>query len=383
MDKKVSFVTTTINIPKFIEGYLNNARKYGHSTEELEFIVIGDLKSPSNTDEYCKKLQEEHGFNVEYLGPKDQLEWLDDRNLTELKQLLPFNSLQRRNIGFLRAYERGGDVIVSLDDDNYVGEKDVVKKFGSIGETQKVYEVSSSNNWFNCCSMLNFREEDEENIYPRGFPYSKRDKEVEYRFEEKKRYIAIRGGLWLEVPDVDVITHLERGKIKGVSLKNRYKNKPVSLSEGNYCPVNTQNTGFEASMLPLIYAIPMGDTVKGMTVSRFDDIWLGFFAEKILDSMDEVVAYGEPLSHHKRNFHNTKGELEYEAIGIRLNEIWIDLLKEIKITGETYLECYKELITKLRGKIKGSEIDYEIKSYFMKVLNSMEIWFNSCKKIMK
>jgi hypothetical protein len=51
---KVTIVTTTINIPVLLTKYAQNARQYGH--QELDFIVIGDRKSPPETGDFCKSV---------------------------------------------------------------------------------------------------------------------------------------------------------------------------------------------------------------------------------------------------------------------------------------------------------------------------------------
>lgn len=382
VQKKLSFITTTINKPTFIEGYLKNAEENGHLEENVEFLVVGDLKTPSAVPEYCKKLSQKYGYDVKYMGVEDQLDWSEKHGIEDLNRFIPFNSIQRRNLGYLKAYDEGADVIVSLDDDNLAQGEDIVGKFAKVGEKVEVNEADAPNNWYNCCSMMEYKEDEPREIYPRGFPYSKRDESQEYSFERKEKELAIRAGLWLDVPDVDVITHLERAP-RSTDLREKFDGKIVSLAEDNYCPVNTQNTGFDAKMLPLVFAIPMGDEVKGMEISRFDDIWLGYFAEKILHSMDKAVGFGEPLSDHDRNTHHLKSELEHEAIGIRLNEVVIDILEDIEITEKGYLAAYEELIENFEKELARKDVDYGFEAYLKKVLDGMRLWHDACSKVMR
>lgn len=380
VDEKLSFVTTTINNPTFLEGYIENAKRHGHDLANLTFLVVGDLKTPLSVQDYCEELSAEHGVEVRYLGVEDQIDWLDSHNLTDLKEYLPHNSIQRRNIGYLQACENGADIIVSLDDDNLARDHDIVGDFATVGEEQEVLEVTTPNNWYNSASMLEYENENSREIYHRGFPYSRRDEEQEYSFERASRNVMIRAGLWFDVPDIDVITHLERGP-RATELRSEFKNELVALGKNTYSPVNTQNTAFHTDLMPLIHTIPMGDTVEGMEISRFDDIWLGYFAEKILHSMDGTVAYGTPISTHDRNTHNLKEELEHEAIGIRLNETLVTALTNMdEVSGVTYYECYRDLISKLRSEVaKGTE--YSFHSYFEKMLDGMEVWADACEKV--
>jgi glycosyltransferase involved in cell wall biosynthesis len=380
--KDISVVTTTINQPTFLEEYIENARENDYPLDNLTLIVIGDLKTPLDVKAYCRTLASDYGVETIYMSIDEQLEWLESRDLAALREYLPYHSIQRRNIGYLYAYEHGADVIVSLDDDNLAGDSDIFSAFSQVGEKTDVLEVTSSNSWYNSASMLNYEREASDDIYHRGFPYSKRSDEVEYEFEETTREIAVRAGLWLDIPDVDVITHLERSP-RAVSLRDEFEHSPVALGKDTYCPVNTQNTAFDTSMMPLIHTIPMGDEIKGMELSRFDDIWLGYFAEKILQSMDKTVAYGTPLSSHDRNIHHLKQELEHEAIGIQLNEIVIDILDSIDITKSDYFACYRELISEFRKELHDRDIDYEFTAYFEKMLDGMETWTAACETVIQ
>jgi hypothetical protein len=380
-DKKLSFVTTTINKPIFFEEYIENIESHGHNPTNIEFLVVGDLKTPLEVEDYCNRLEAETGYEIRYLGVRKQKKWLESRGLDELESYIPHNSIQRRNIGYLDACERGADVIVSLDDDNLARDDDIAAEFASVGETQEVLEVSTPNDWYNCASMLEYEDEDSRDVYHRGFPYSKRDEEQDYSFERTERKVMIRAGLWLDVPDIDVITHLERSP-RASSLREEFDDELVALSDGTYCPVNTQNTAFHTDLMPLIHTIPMGDTVEGMEVSRFDDIWLGFFAEKILHSLGETVTYATPLSTHDRNTHNLKRELEHEAIGIRLNEVLVKILGDIEISGDTYEECYRDLIREFRSEI-DTGTEYSFEAYFKKMLDGMEVWASACEEVLE
>ena len=178
------------------------------------------------------------------------------------------------------------------------------------------------------------------------------------------------------MPDIDVITHQERNP-RATGIKEEYVDTIVGLADGIFAPVNTQNTAFHTDLMPLIYAIPMGDTVDGLEISRYDDIWLGYFAEKVMHAVSGTVAYGTPVSTHDRNVHDLFSELEHEAIGVQLNEILIDTLENINLNEDTYSSCFEELINGLRSEM-ANEISYSFQSYFNKMLDRMEIWHGTC-----
>jgi hypothetical protein len=381
VDKKLHFVTTTIHKPTFLEGYIKNIIENGHTLDNVGFVVIGDLKTPLEVRQYCSNLTKKYGTNVKYMGPEDQAEWLESQNIGNINEYLPFNSIQRRNVGYLYSCDQGADVIVSLDDDNLARDDDIAGAFSTVGERREVLEVTAPNEWYNCASMLEYEDEDSRDVYHRGFPYSKRDSSQEYSFTKTERKIMIRAGLWLDIPDVDVITHLERTP-RSTALRDEFEDELVALGDGTYCPANTQNTAFHTDLMPLIHAIPMGETIKGLEISRFDDIWLGYFAEKVFQNLGGTVAYGTPLSTHDRNTHNLKRELEYEAIGIRLNEVVVDVLSNIDVSGSTYTECYRDLIRKFRNEIDDGT-EYAFEAYFKQMIDGMKLWTDACEEVLE
>ena len=98
---KKFIVTTTINKPtiatlKFCE-------------KDWNFIIVGDLKTPH---ELYRDLENKFS-NVLYLSPDDQ-----EKKYKELSDSIGWNSIERRNIGFVEAYNQGADIVATVDDDN-------------------------------------------------------------------------------------------------------------------------------------------------------------------------------------------------------------------------------------------------------------------------
>jgi hypothetical protein len=46
--RKIALVTTTINVPKCLTGYVENAARHGYA-DDLTVIVVGDRKTPAET----------------------------------------------------------------------------------------------------------------------------------------------------------------------------------------------------------------------------------------------------------------------------------------------------------------------------------------------
>ena len=93
---KKFIITTTINTPtKAIRKFDNNP--------DWSLIVIGDKKTPKD---YNLK-------NGIYVSPDEQEHY--DKSLSDA---IGWNCIQRRNFGFLKAYDLGADIIATIDDDN-------------------------------------------------------------------------------------------------------------------------------------------------------------------------------------------------------------------------------------------------------------------------
>src|ERR1051325_3529749 len=83
---------------------------------------------------------------------------------------IPYDSDNRRNIGFLMALERGADLLISIDDDNYaLDDVDFAGQHLAAGETLDMAATESSDGWINLCALLESSTSDP--IFPRGFPY--------------------------------------------------------------------------------------------------------------------------------------------------------------------------------------------------------------------
>jgi len=368
---KTAIVITTIQVPYLLEEYASNFRKYGH--KDIEFIVIGDLKTPAGVEKVTENIRQT-GFEAEYLDIAKQRKWI--KQFPILEQMIPYNSDNRRNIGYLIAVERGADTIVSIDDDNFVKEEDYLTGHKIVGTNQTLRTVKSSNHWFNICSML--ETEPKRTIYPRGFPYSKRWKD-DAHFTTSTGRVAINAGLWLYNPDVNAITSLNE-PVKTIAINS----EQVMLAPGTFTPINTQNTAFLRDVLPCYYYIVMGEQIDGHLLDRYGDIWLGFFAKKVIDQVGDKVTFGYPLVDHRRNIHDLFQDLNNELWGMILTDKIVPIIESLHLTKKTYTEAYIELAEGLEAAICSSnEYSDEAKAYFSKVTKNMKTWADICDKVMR
>ena len=116
MKKTFSLITTTINYPKLIVDYAKDAKK--SKIDLREIIIVGDLKSPNNIREFARKIEKRFKISCTYLSTKDQISFL--KKYKSIKNFIPWNCIQRRNIGLLKFYENKSDIAVVIDDDNFI-----------------------------------------------------------------------------------------------------------------------------------------------------------------------------------------------------------------------------------------------------------------------
>jgi len=372
---KITVVTTTIRIPRCIESYIKNFRTYGWN--DVRFLVIGDMKTPSTMSNYLEGLSDS-GCHIDYWDVERQRKWLG--SFPKLDDLIPYNSTQRRNIGYLLAYEQDAEVIISIDDDNFaIADNDFIKGHCLVGQKMSLTTVKSSTDWFNPCDLL--LANPDKRIYHRGFPYSKRSFEGTVNFGTMEGRVVVNEGLWLGVPDVDAATHLQE-PVEIIGFKRDLQQGHVALAQSTYSPFNTQNTAFHAELLPCMYLPEMETEVSGISIDRYEDIWSSYFAQKIIKHFGDAITFGEPLVRHDRNPHDHMKDLVGELPGILLTEKLIKTLESITLSEISYLECYKELLQALRSSIyKDNGYSRREKAYLLRLTDGMNVWADTVSRI--
>jgi SAM-dependent methyltransferase len=357
-----AIITTTIHKPVLLRDYCENARQYNH--QDVFFIVIGDKKTPEGVDIFCKELQEEYGYRVEYLGVEDQLGFLD--RWQKLKDHLPYNSIQRRNIGILKAYLDGAEVIITIDDDNFLmAGDDFIGRHSVAGKERSLTSLSSSSGWFNVCEML--EEEQSFPFYHRGFPWGKRSLTPITRTQEQTGKVVVNAGLWIDAPDIDANTWLNL-PIKVTGMSNQYPDG-VALGAGTWSPFNSQNTALAREVIPAYFLSP--------NIGRYDDIWASYIVKKIADHFGHYINYGFPLVKQERNPHNYFNDLKKEQLGMELSDDLVDSMKELELTGADYQECFIEITDWLMGWAKENELlqnNDQYRDQVEKMIEGMRIW---------
>lgn len=283
-------VTTTINSPT------TATLKFCQLAEQnnWKFVIVGDIKTPHQ--EY-QKLCEQNKCVV-YLHPNDQ-----DILYPELSKVVGWKTIQRRNIGFVYAYQSGANIIATVDDDN-IPYDDWGKNL-LVGKTCEVYEYKNRLcNYFDPFSITN-----QKHLWHRGFPIehlnSKNDIEL---LRKQSIFCSIQADFWDGDPDIDAICRLtSKPLVKFDKFEPFFTRQPA--------PFNSQNTFLHRSVFPYYSVWP--------SVGRMDDIWAGYSLRSVLDKNKQIV-YCPPSVYQERNPQDLVKNLENECIGYRYTKQFID-----------------------------------------------------------
>ncbi len=372
---KICVVLTSINTGDLLDGYCERAAAEGVA-DHLRIIVIPDRKTPDGLYEKCRELSA-RGFGVVCPVLTDQESYL--RRFGNLAHLIPYDSDNRRNIGFLMALEWGCDLMVSLDDDNYC--MDEVNTFDTYAivcrEDVRLPAVHQDSGWFNVCELLEI--EPNYRVYPRGFPYHKRHRQGEFICTEESGVVRLNVGLWLGEPDLDAVTWLAAP----VRAKS-FKGQSVLLGQDTWSPINTQNTSLHRELIVSFYFVRMGGVVSGMPLERYGDIFAGYFCQACVRHLGHRIRVGTPVAFHKRNSHNYLHDLAGELGCIRVIEDLTEWLFDTKLEGRTYAEAYLSLAAALEDQVErfqGSIWKENTRAYFHEMAYCMRQWVAACQNI--
>lgn len=378
---KIGIVTTTINFPTFLYDFEINLINSEQRSEEINFIVVGDKKTPEEVQRFCEN-QSFEGLNVEYWDPESQDSYLEEFcELDLVGTVIPEGDIRCRNFGFLRALKVGSDIIVSLDDDNYPiqGIDWLGTLLRAFEEKEGYHEVASQNNIINPCNVLDY----EGYVYSRGYPFGAwySDSFSSYIASGKRR-IMMHQMLWTNKPDIDSWSNLcyPQTKVKGFRVPEGYvglMEPKLVAREGQYFPVDTQSLAFrkELAVFHALYQEPL----FGLPSHRYDDIWAGLICQKLINHNGDGASFGAPLMEHRRNKHDFVKDLQTEIIGASLNHRMWQVIMDMELTTKGYKEGFREIADKL--PLGFENYDRRVQEYIGRLSQSMKLWSNLIDKV--
>ena len=368
---KASIVVTTIFEPNFLTGYIENIERYGRA-DQVDVIVIPDRKTPPSVRECCNYFRS-RGYAVTCPSIEAQDVFLS--KFSNLRERIPYDSDNRRNVGFLMALDQGAEVLISIDDDNYcLPDTDFVGEHSVVGTSCTAPEITSDDGWFNIATRL--KGEPTVEIYPRGFPYFARHRrrKIGLRQPVLKR-VTINAGLWLKDPDVDAITRLALAPCISTA-----DTQSVFLGPEVWSPINSQNTGIARNSVAAYYYVRMGHSLSGMSIDRYGDILSGYFVQKCAKVRGDTIRIGGPIAEHQRTPHNPFKDLYNELGGMVIIEELLPWLMEVQIARSSYAEAYLSLADQIEaqaGNFSGFVWDQGGRDFLASTAANMRAWVDA------
>ena len=292
-------VTTTINpVTEALEKF--------DSMSDWNLVVIGDRKTPEiklkNGEFISARHQKDLGFKC--------------------VDMIPWNVIQRRNIGYLVALKNGADIIASIDDDNIPHDD-----WGTdlkIGNTVTRRMIRDD---LVCDSLFEHSNITPEKLWHRGFPVQLLEERSNRTESIRSGYVDVQAGLWNGDPDVDAVC-----RIAGGPFDLKFSNMEFLIDNNCFSPYNTQNTFFSRDVAPAM-CLPYN-------IGRMDDIWASYMTQRIMREIDTCVLFTGPTVYQDRNNHDLSKDLEKEMIGYRNTVSLLRKLNDIDVYGDDVLEMY-------------------------------------------
>ncbi len=266
-------VTTTIYPPSI-------ATKRFCAMQDWQVIIVGDHKTPH--EQYEK-------LDCIYLHPDEQ-----KAKYPELSAAIGWNSIQRRNIGFVEAYRRGAEVMATVDDDNIPHDDWGTDLY--VGQTVEADLYEPADDVFDPLSVTKSN-----HLWHRGFPleYLGRKNDVAAKGSIKRK-VLIQADLWNGDPDVDAMARLvHRPEVTYDEITRPFCSNRIS-------PFNSQNTFLAREVIPFYVVFPH--------VGRMDDIWGSYFVQTLFP---DSLIYNRASVYQDRNEQDLITNLENEIMGYR------------------------------------------------------------------
>ena len=308
-EEKLFCVITTIQAPTDCMETLSKQ----WPGEDGTIMIVGDSKGPFEYD-----LGKTTLFDIE---EQRSSQW-------KLAGILPEKHYARKNLGYLRVISEGATTIFETDDDNEPNQDWVTRNRNC--ESARL----SGSGWYNV-----YREYSDNNIWPRGYPL---DEVLKTNNIERTSLgfsdSPLQQGLANGSPDVDAVWRLILDKDIQFS-----KGDSVRLSQGLWCPFNSQSTWWWKEAYPLMY-------LPSYCPFRMTDIWRSFVAQRCLWAMGYELTFHTAEMYQSRNPHDYMFDFKDEVPGYLRNEEIRDTLESLDLKAgkgsaiDNLYCCYEALV---------------------------------------
>jgi hypothetical protein len=344
----ISYFLQLFNHVKFVRSGRSN-ENFLLNTKIDKWIVVTTINQPTKQ---IKSLSKINGFQLLIVGDlKTDPTWsfnqtiylgVNNQKSFSLKSIetTPFNSYNRKNIGYLYAIKNGAKFIYDTDDDNEPL-VDLNKYFNYDEYTYGLtYDCNATK------SVLNpYAHFGQPLIWPRGFPLDKIDENYyNSYFSGQIKTSYIQQGVVNGDPDVDAIFRLTKSmKYKRINLYFDDRSPPIQIPAYKLTPYNSQNTLFHYKSFWSLY-LPK-------TVSfRLTDIWRSYWSQRLMWLLNGTVSFNGPSAFQYRNSHSYLKDFEEEQSMYLQTSKLIDFLLEWKCNKLKFYQCLMDLSIEMSVK---------------------------------
>lgn len=260
-----------------------------------------------------------------------------EKDLGKDAWIIPSRTSACRSYGYYKAWQSGADIILTLDNDCYA-ERPNYWVDGHVEQLSKRVSLD----WVNTVPKP----------YMRGFPYLIRD----------KSQVVLNHGLWSGVPDLDGATMLHNPDLRFTPhLESQ------TIPRHNFFPMCGMNLAWRSELTPAMYFGLFGPDYG---FDQYDDIWAGVLVKKVIDHLGYAVRSGYPSVEHRKQS-NAFVNLQKQAPGMAMNEVFWQIVQDIELTEDTVIGAYRELITQL-----PDVVEHEPVGWTKKFKETSLIWLN-------
>jgi hypothetical protein len=299
---KLALVLTTINVPTVLALY----RK---CSTHSPFIMVGDRKTPKEAYEFALSLG-----NTSICLPESGHKW-------KCSELIGFDCLQRRNIGFLEALKAGAEAVVTIDDDNMPIATDYFDQYRkALYLPFSGVKVSGRDHWFDPGQFL------VPPVVQRGFPIH-----IVHRpkFEPvTNANVGVASGLIIGDSDMDAYTRIGKAPVVGdVAMLAR---AGCVVDAKTYTIFNSQNSAVLREFVPAYFMMP--------GIGRYDDVYAALVVQRVMRERGYHVHLGPPFALQERNPHDLIVDLKAEIGGMQYVKAFADILDAVILPGKSVIE---------------------------------------------
>lgn len=327
MQKSIFLVVPTIRDLVFFT-------EWGDAFQECHVLIVEDRDKKTVTLPHTKFKSITHLCWGDIVADFGKDEWIFSRHNAGI-----------RSYGFLKAYQAGADVIITLDDDCF-----------PVGDPAMFVSSHVSNLMLKAPEKWCATYPDPKWMFTRGFPYEVREKYP----------VMVSHGIWSGALDLDGKTE---SQLPGLLSENSYPPLRQFIPYGYYYPMCSMNLAFTREATPLMFFPMMGENHKGKLwgIDRYDDIWAGVISKKIMDHLGWSVVSGSPYIDHRKKSNISHNKL-IETMGMEINERFWKWVEEVRLTENSVEECFLEVASQLP--------DYH-NQYGTNLREAMRIWIRN------